>query len=71
VPFSSRHKGTLGVGYTEGPWQLNLDSSFQSSQYADNANTGSESADGSTGRIPGYMLVSTRAGMTSACNCRT
>lgn len=62
VPFSSRHKGTLGIGYTEGPWQLNLDSSFQSSQYADNANTGSESANGSTGRIPGYMLVSTRAG---------
>lgn len=62
VPFSSRHKGTLGVGYTEGPWQLNLDSSFQSSQYADNANTSAESADGSTGRIPGYMLVSTRAG---------
>lgn len=61
VPFSSRHKGTLGVGYTEGPWQLNLDSSFQSSQYADNANTGDESADGSTGRIPGYLLVSTRA----------
>ena len=62
VPFSSRHKGNLGVGYTEGPWQLNLDGSFQSSQYADNANTGTESADGSTGRIPGYMLVSTRAG---------
>ncbi|MDH0646620.1 TonB-dependent siderophore receptor [Pseudomonas sp. GD03858] len=62
VPFSSRHKGTLGVGYTQGPWQLNLDSSFQSSQYADNANTSRESADGSTGRIPGYMLVSTRAG---------
>ncbi|RII75196.1 TonB-dependent Fe(3+) dicitrate receptor FecA [Pseudomonas monteilii] len=62
VPFSSRHKGNLGVGYTEGPWQLNLDGSFQSSQYADNANTSTESADGSTGRIPGYMLVSTRAG---------
>ncbi|SMF52613.1 MULTISPECIES: TonB-dependent Fe(3+) dicitrate receptor FecA [unclassified Pseudomonas] len=62
VPFSSRHKGTFGVGYTEGPWQVDLDSSFQSSQYADNANTGQESADGSTGRIPGYMLVSTRAG---------
>ncbi|PVZ42049.1 TonB-dependent Fe(3+) dicitrate receptor FecA [Pseudomonas sp. CC120222-01a] len=62
VPFSSRHKGNLGVGYSEGPWQLNLDGSFQSSQYADNANTSAESADGSTGRIPGYMLVSTRAG---------
>lgn len=61
VPFSSRHKGTLGVAYTEGPWQLNLDSTYQSDQYADNANTSSESADGSTGRIPGYMLFSSRA----------
>ena len=61
VPFSSRHKGTLGVAYTEGRWQLNLDSTYQSDQYADNANTSSESADGSTGRIPGYMLFSSRA----------
>lgn len=61
VPFSSRHKGTLGVGYTAGPWQLNLDSTYQSDQFADNANTSSESADGSTGRIPGYMLFSSRA----------
>ncbi|PZP06905.1 MAG: TonB-dependent siderophore receptor [Pseudomonas protegens] len=62
VPFSAKHKGTLGVSYTEGPWKLNLDSSYQSSQFADNANTRAESADGSTGRIPGYMLFSTRAG---------
>ncbi|WCM52244.1 TonB-dependent siderophore receptor [Pseudomonas sp. WJP1] len=61
VPFSSKHKGTLGVGYTEGPWELNLDSSYQSDQFADNANTSAESADGSTGKIPGYMLFSSRA----------
>ncbi|RMO06477.1 TonB-dependent siderophore receptor [Pseudomonas cichorii] len=61
VPFSSRHKGTLGVRYTEGPWKLNLDSSFQSDQFADNANTVAENASGSTGRIPGYMLFGTRA----------
>ncbi|KQQ50753.1 transporter [Pseudomonas sp. Leaf127] len=61
VPFSSRHKGTLGVSYTEGPWKLNLDSAFQSAQFADNANTRAESADGSTGKIPGYMVVGTRA----------
>jgi Fe(3+) dicitrate transport protein len=60
VPFSSRHKGTLGVGYTEGAWKLDLDSSFQSSQFADNANTSAQSADGSTGRIPGYMLFGSR-----------
>ncbi|RON90599.1 TonB-dependent Fe(3+) dicitrate receptor FecA [Pseudomonas fluorescens] len=62
VPFSSKHKGTIGVGYTEGPWKLNVDSSFQSDQFADNANTSRESADGSTGKIPGYMLFSSRAG---------
>ena len=62
VPFSSRHKGTRGLGYTDGPWKLNLDSTYQSSQFADNANTSRESADGSNGRIPGYMLFSTRAG---------
>ncbi|MNE20620.1 Fe(3+) dicitrate transport protein FecA precursor [compost metagenome] len=61
VPFSSRHKGTLGVGYSEGQWKLNLDSTYQSDQFADNANTSAESADGSTGRIPGYMLFSSRA----------
>ncbi|WP_277962922.1 TonB-dependent Fe(3+) dicitrate receptor FecA [Pseudomonas sp. RIT-To-2] len=61
VPFSSRHKGTLGMGYTEGPWKLNLDSSYQSSQFADNENTRAESADGSTGRIPGYVLFNSRA----------
>ncbi|MCF5629552.1 TonB-dependent siderophore receptor, partial [Pseudomonas syringae] len=61
VPFSSKHKGTLGVSYTEGPWKLNVDSSFQSDQFADNANTAAESADGSTGKIPGYMLFSSRA----------
>ena len=60
VPFSSKNKGSLGVGYTEGPWKANLDSTFQSNQYADNANTRAESADGSTGLIPGYMLFNSR-----------
>jgi Fe(3+) dicitrate transport protein len=62
VPFSSRHKGTLGLGYTDGPWKLNLDSTYQSNQFADNANTSAQSADGAAGRIPGYMLFSSRAG---------
>ena len=61
VPFSSKHKGTLGIGYTEGSWKLNLDSTYQSAQFADNENTRAESPDGSTGRIPGYMLFGSRA----------
>ena len=40
---------------------MNLDSTYQSSQFADNANTQAESVDGSNGRIPGYMLFSSRA----------
>ncbi|MCY1289658.1 Fe(3+) dicitrate transport protein FecA [compost metagenome] len=60
VPFSSKHKGTLGANYRSGPWGYNLDGSFQSSQYADNANTEAESADGSTGRIAGWMVWSAR-----------
>ncbi|WP_159198442.1 TonB-dependent receptor domain-containing protein, partial [Klebsiella pneumoniae] len=56
VPFSPKHKGTLGVDYKLGSWTFNLNSDFQSSQFADNANTVKESADGSTGRIPGFML---------------
>ena len=62
VPFSSKHKGTLGVSYTEGQWKLNVDGEYQSSQFADNENTVAESADGSTGRIPGYVLFNGRAG---------
>ncbi len=61
VPFSSKHKGTLGLGYTQGAWKLNLDSSYQSDQFADNANTRAESANGANGQIPGYMLFSSRA----------
>lgn len=61
VPFSPKHKGTLGLDYTPGNWAFNLNGEFQSSQFADNANTVAESADGSTGRIPGYMLWGVRA----------
>ncbi|SOT98063.1 TonB-dependent Fe(3+) dicitrate receptor FecA [Xanthomonas arboricola] len=62
VPFSSRHKGMAGVGYTGGSWRLDLDAQIQSSQFADNANTVAESADGSTGRIPGYAVWNIRQG---------
>ncbi|MBB3101967.1 TonB-dependent siderophore receptor [Azomonas macrocytogenes] len=61
VPFSSRHKGTLGLGYTHSRVRLDLDSTFQSSQYADNENTDPGSADGSTGRIPGHVTWNGRA----------
>lgn len=62
VPFSSRHKGLAGVGYSRGSWRLDLETQFQSAQFADNENTVAESADGSTGRIPGYAVWNARAG---------
>lgn len=60
APFSPKHKGAFGVDYKPGSWTFNLNSDFQSSQFADNANTMEESADGSTGRIPGFMLWGAR-----------
>lgn len=61
VPFSSKNKGA-GHRLYAGPWKANLDSSYQTDQFADNANTRAESADGSTGKIPGYMVFSSRVG---------
>ncbi|CCG88693.1 TonB-dependent Fe(3+) dicitrate receptor FecA [Erwinia piriflorinigrans] len=61
VPFSPKHKGTVGMDYRTGSWTLNLNGEYQSAQFADNANTVKESADGSTGRIPGFMLWGARA----------
>lgn len=60
VPFSSRHKGLVGVAYAQDAWQVGLEGQFQSAQYADNANTVAESEDGSTGRIPGYGIWNLR-----------
>lgn len=60
VPFSPKQKGTLGVDYKPGNWTFNLNSDFQSSQFADNANTVQENSSGSIGRIPGFMLWGAR-----------
>ncbi|AWK43981.1 TonB-dependent Fe(3+) dicitrate receptor FecA [Photorhabdus laumondii] len=60
VPFSPKHKGAFGIDYKPGNWTFNLNSASQSSQFADNENTVQESANGSTGRIPGFMLWDTR-----------
>lgn len=61
VPFSSKHKGLLGVSMGRDGWQVGLEGVFQSSQYADNANTVAESENGANGRIPGYGIWNLRA----------
>ena len=54
VPFYSRTTDTIGARYQTGPWGFNLSSTHQSRQFADNANTIAETADGSNGEIPGF-----------------
>ena len=60
VPFSSKHKGLLGLSYARDAWSVSLEAVFQSSQFADNENTVAESANGANGRIPGYGVWNLR-----------
>ncbi|AMO99535.1 tonB-dependent siderophore receptor family protein [Collimonas arenae] len=57
VPFYSRTTDTIGARYQTGPWGFNLSSTHQSRQFADNANTIAETADGSNGEIPGFRTL--------------
>lgn len=61
VPFYSRWTDALGLRYALGPWDFELSSTHQSSQYADDANTQAENAAGSLGVIPGYRLWNVQA----------
>ncbi|OWY31119.1 TonB-dependent receptor family protein [Herbaspirillum robiniae] len=56
VPFYSRTTDTVGTRFQSGPWGFNLSTTHQGRQFADEANTVAESADGSTGEIPGFRI---------------
>jgi len=56
VPFYSRNVNTEGLRYKLGGWSFDVNSTYQSKQYADDANTVAESADGSLGAIAAYRL---------------
>ena len=56
LPFYSRNIDTIGARYLIGAWGFNLNSTHQSGQYSDNANTDAESANAGVGRIPGFRL---------------
>lgn len=56
VQFYSRTTDTMGTRYQSGPWGFNLSTTHQSRQFADDANTVAESANGGTGEIPGFRL---------------
>lgn len=56
VPFYSRDTDTLGARYKVRAFTINVNSTHQSSQFADNANTVAEPANASNGPIPGFRL---------------
>ena len=61
LPFYARTTDTLGVRMQTRPWTLNLSTTHQGRQFADEANTVAESADGSIGEIPGVRLWNAQA----------
>lgn len=59
LPFYSRNVDTIGARYRVGDWGFSLNSTHQTSQFSDNANTGDVApADEDTGigRVPGFRL---------------
>ncbi len=62
LPFYSRNTDTIGARYKTGPWTLNLSSTHQSRQYADEENTVAESAKGNNGVVPGYRVLNAQVG---------
>lgn len=54
MPYYSRNSDTVGARYELGAWGVNLSSTHQSRQFADEANTVAENAAGDLGIIPGY-----------------
>ena len=56
VPFYSRNVNTEGLRYKLGGWRFDVNTTYQSRQYADDVNTEIENAAGSIGAIAGYRL---------------
>jgi Fe(3+) dicitrate transport protein len=56
VPFYSRNVNTEGLRYKRANWSVDLNSTYQSRQYADDANTVAENDAANLGLIAGYRL---------------
>jgi Fe(3+) dicitrate transport protein len=56
LPFYSRNVDTIGARYLLGAWAFNVNSTHQTGQFSDNANTQAETANAGVGRIPGFRL---------------
>jgi Fe(3+) dicitrate transport protein len=61
VPFYSRNTDTIGAHYATGPWGFDLSTTHQSKQFADLANTVTESANAATGEVPAFRTWNAQA----------
>lgn len=57
LAFHSRHTGSIGVGLERAGWQHNATVYNQTSQFADDANTAAEAANGRNGKVPGFTTL--------------
>ena len=62
LPYAPRHQLALAAGYRSNGWTWNLNGHYQSAMFSDGANTVTENATGSVGRIPSYWLWNARVG---------
>lgn len=56
LPFAPHQQWALQSNYRAGRWNWNLNGQYQSEAFSDGANTETENASGSAGKIPSYWL---------------
>ncbi|MFT3803924.1 MAG: TonB-dependent siderophore receptor [Burkholderiaceae bacterium] len=66
LPFYARTTDTVGARYQRAQWTFDASSTHVGKQFADNAHTFAESADGGTGLIPGWRIYNVQAIWRSA-----
>lgn len=60
LPLSPHNQLSLQSNYRAGHWNWNLNGTYQSESFSDGANTETENASGSVGKIPSYWLWNTQ-----------
>jgi len=62
LPNAPHHRVSLTADHTLGPWAFSGSASYAAESYSDAANTRKETANGSAGRLPDYVVVNARIG---------
>ena len=60
LPLAAHHQFNQRVNYRSGNWNWNLNGLYQSESFSDGANTVTENATGSVGKIPSYSVWNTQ-----------